>query len=178
VDVTSEAMTHAEDARDSQLLEDGDIAALLAIYEPVILGRCIARLKGSLDADDVAQDVRLRLLAEFRRGKRYGDTPYRVVVHKVIDWTLRDHWGGLPTHVPLPEGWEPPTEDTSGEVVSRYWMVSLFDGLSPGERAVFELRYLQALDHDQIAARLGIDRNNVDQRLFRGHGKLKELVAT
>jgi RNA polymerase sigma factor (sigma-70 family) len=169
-------MTHAEDARDSQLLEDGDIAGLLAIYEPVILGRCIARLKGSLDADDVAQDVRLRLLAEFRRGKRYGGLPYRVVVHKVIDWTLLDHFEGRPTHVPLPEGWEPPAEDTSAEVVSRYWMASLFDGLPERQRQVCELRYLEALEHEQIAARLGIDRNNVDQALHRGHARLRELI--
>jgi RNA polymerase sigma factor (sigma-70 family) len=169
-------MTHAEDARDSQLLEDGDIAGLLAIYEPVILGRCIARLKGSLDADDVAQDVRLRLLAEFRRGRRYGGLPYRVVVHKVIDWTLLDHFEGRPTHVPLPEGWEPPAEDTSAEVVSRYWMASLFDGLPERQRQVCELRYLEALEHEQIAARLGIDRNNVDQALHRGHARLRELI--
>ena len=171
-------MTHAEDARDSQLLEAGDIAALLAIYEPVIRGRCTARLKGDLVADDVAQDVLLRLLQEFDRGKRYGDTPYRVVVHKVVDWTLRDHWGSRPTHVPLPEGWEPPAEDTSGEVVSRYWMASLFDGLTDGERAVFELRYLRGLDHEQIAAELGITRGNVDIRLYRGHARLKELVES
>lgn len=169
-------MIDAEDARDSQLFEAGDIAALLAKYEPVIRGRCIARLKGDLAADDVAQDVLERLLAEFRRGKQYGGLPYRVVVHKVIDWTLLDYFGGRPTHVPLPEGWEPPAEDTSGEVVSRYYLTSLFDGLSDGEREVFELRYLQALDHEEIAARLGIERNNVDQRLFRGHKKLKELV--
>lgn len=169
-------MAHAEDARDAQLLDAGDIAALLAIYEPVIRARCIARLKGDLVADDVAQDVLLRLLDEFRRAKRYGSTPYRVVVHKVVDWTLRDHWGSRPTHVPLPEGWEPPAEDTSAEVVSRYHMASLFDGLPERQRQVCELRYLQLLDHDEIAARLGIERNNVDQALHRGHARLREVL--
>jgi RNA polymerase sigma factor (sigma-70 family) len=169
-------MTHAEDARDSQLLEAGDIAALLAIYEPVIRARCIARLKGHLAADDVAQNVLERLLGEFRRRKRYGETPYRVVVHKVIDWTLKDYFGSEPTHVPLPEGWEPPAEDTSGEMVSRYYMASLFDGLPERQRQVCELRYLEALDHEQIAARLGIERNNVDQALHRGHARLRELI--
>ena len=52
---------HAEDAR---LLDSGEHARLLATYEPVIIGRCVAALRGSLDAEDVAQDVRLRLRGE------------------------------------------------------------------------------------------------------------------
>ena len=60
-------------------------------YEPVILGRCIAELRGGLDADDVAQDVKVRLWGELTKGKSYA-VPFRVVVHKVIGWTLRDHW--------------------------------------------------------------------------------------
>ena len=169
-------MAHEDDARDAQLLTAGDIAALLAAYEPVILARCIAKLRGGADAEDVAQDVRLRLLAEFRRGKRYGDTPYRVVVHKVIDWTLGDHFASRPTHVPLPEGWEPREDDHADAVVSRYWLSSLMGELSGRAREVLELRYLGALEHDEIAARLGIERNNVDQALHRGHARLREVL--
>jgi len=170
-------MTHADDARDAQLLEDGDIAAVVAAYEPVIRARCIARLKGHLDADDVAHDVITRLLAEFRRGKRYGDLPYRVVVHKVIDWTLLDHFESRPTHVPLPEGWEPPVEDTSDDVVSRYHLSGLFGELPEREQQVCRLRYLDGLDHEEIAERLSITRNNVDQALHRAHRRLREVFA-
>ena len=74
---------------------------------------------GSLDADDVAQDVKLRLWGELRRGKTYS-VPFRVVVHKVIGWTLKDHYAGTPTHVPLPEGWDPADpEDAHGELLDR-----------------------------------------------------------
>ena len=87
-------MADARDAEDTQWLEEGDagLARLLAKYEPVILGRCMARLKGADAAFDVAQTVMLRLVDEFRRGKRYP-VPYRVVVHQVIGWTLNDHFG-------------------------------------------------------------------------------------
>ena len=57
---------------------------------------------------DVAQDVCLRLLAELRRGKRYS-VPYRVVVFNVVKWTIRDHFAGRPTDVPLPDGWDAPS---------------------------------------------------------------------
>jgi DNA-directed RNA polymerase specialized sigma24 family protein len=109
-------MSHDGDAADAQLLARGEHARLLAQYEPVILGRCIAELRGSLDADDVAQDVKVRLWGELTKGKSYA-VPFRVVVHKVIGWTLRDHWGGRPTHVALPEDWEPADSDDGVEAL-------------------------------------------------------------
>ena len=54
-----------------------------------LLPRCVAALRGHADAEDVAQDVKLRLLREAQAGKTYA-VPYRVVVHKVIQWTLKD----------------------------------------------------------------------------------------
>jgi RNA polymerase sigma factor (sigma-70 family) len=150
-------MAHEDDARDAQWLAGGDIAALLAAYEPVTLARCIARLRGGLDAEDVAQDVRLRLLDEFGRGKAYP-VPYRVVVHKVIDWTVADYFQGRSTGVRLPEGWEPAAGiDHAEEIVSRYWLVDLIAGLDGRAREVLELRYLRGLGHDQMSEELGIE---------------------
>ena len=167
-------MAH-DDARDAQLCADGDIAALLAAYDHVILSRCIARLRGGSDSEDVAQNVRLRLLDEFRRGKRYT-VPYRVVVHKVIDWTLGDYFAGRRTDVPLPEGWEPPVDGGADAVVSRYYLADLLGELPGRSREVAEARYLRGLEHDEIAAELQITRNNVDQALHRVHARLRETI--
>ena len=60
---------HDDDSLDRQLFESGDIAALLARYWPVIRSRCIAGLNGRAQWEDVAQNVRVRLLDEYRRGK-------------------------------------------------------------------------------------------------------------
>jgi DNA-directed RNA polymerase specialized sigma24 family protein len=57
-------MNDGRDAEDARLLDSGEHARLLAPYEPVIIGRCVAALRGSLDAEDVAQDVKLRLWRE------------------------------------------------------------------------------------------------------------------
>jgi DNA-directed RNA polymerase specialized sigma24 family protein len=94
------------------LLEEGNLAALLAKYQPVILGRCIARLQGDEEAEDVAQNVMIRLVAELERGKRYS-VPYRVVVHKVTTWTLAEYFEDKPTDLPLPESWEPAAPDVA-----------------------------------------------------------------
>ena len=63
-------MSHDGDAADAALLAAGEHARLLAKYEPVILGRCIARLKGHPDVEDVAQDAKLRLWRELQAGKK------------------------------------------------------------------------------------------------------------
>jgi len=173
----SSVMSHAGDLEDTQLLEAGNLAALLAKYDATILGRCIARLRGSLDAEDVAQNVRLRVVAEFRRGRRYGGTPYRVVVHQVIGWTLADYFAGRPTDVPLPESWQPAVEGDQEALMSHYYLEWLFEQLPEGTRRVLELRYLQGLEPTQIAEQLGIRRNAVDQALHRGHGKLREALV-
>ena len=169
-------MRDERDADDARMLEEGDIAGLLAAYHDLVVGRCIARLRGDVAAYDVAQDVMLRLLAEFRRGKSYS-VPYRVVVHQVIDWTLKEHFQGQNTSVALPDGWEPTVEDSSERILSRYYLADLFASL-PGEtRKVLELRYLAGLEIEQIAKKLGLRRNAVDQALHRGHAKLREALT-
>jgi RNA polymerase sigma factor (sigma-70 family) len=170
-------MPDARDADDTRLLEEGNLAALLAKYQPVVLGRCIARLRGDEAAEDVAQNVMLRLVTEFQRGKRYS-VPFRVVVHQVTSWTLSEYFEGKPTDLPLPEGWDPAGPDFTEEVEQRDFLRSLFGSVGEKTRQVLELRYLLGLEIDEIAARLGIKRNAVDQALNRGHKKLREVLAS
>jgi RNA polymerase sigma factor (sigma-70 family) len=171
-------MSHDGDAADAALLARGEHARLLAKYEPIILGRCIADLRGHLDADDVAQDVKVRLSSELRRGRSYA-VPFRVVVHNVIGWTLKDHYAGRPTHVALPEGWDPadPSDDL-GDLHDRDAVSSLLDELTEGKtRQVMELRYLGRLEIAEMAAQLGMEENAVHQALHRGHRKLRETLT-
>lgn len=157
---------------DETLLVSGDHARLLAKYETVIVQRCVAALRGHADAEDVAQDVKLRLWKELQAGKTYP-VPYRVVVHKVIEWTLKDYWAGRDTTVPLPEHWEPSVkDDPDGPLIVK----EMLDELPPREREVWTL-WMERLSPDEIAERLHITRNNVDQALHRGRRKLQEMLA-
>lgn len=162
------------DDADARHLADGEIAWLLARYEPAVRARCIARLRGDAAAEDVAQNVMLRLLTEFHRGRRWEGVPFRVVVHQVTGWTLADHFAGRPTDAPLPEGWEPGGEDPA---LARVGLRELFAPLPDGARRVCELRYLLGLEIEEIAARLGMTRNAVDQSLHRAHARLRDLVT-
>jgi RNA polymerase sigma factor (sigma-70 family) len=170
-------MPHDNDADDAQLFASGEIDALLARYEDAILGRCIARLHGAPDAEDVAQDAKLRLLAEFHRGKSYGDLPYRVVVHKVTGWTILDYFENRPTDVPLPDDWlEPEGDNPYAEVDEQLWLVALLEQIGGRTGEVLRLFHVEGLTHEEIAAELEMTRNAVDQALFRGHAKLRSLL--
>jgi RNA polymerase sigma factor (sigma-70 family) len=170
-------MPHDSDADDAKLLQERRIDVLLAKYEPVILGRCIARLHGDLAAEDVAQNVMLRLLQEFHRGKSYGETPYRVVVHQVVTWTIADHFADRPTDVPLPDGWDPAADDPNDDALAGHDLRRLFAPLPEGTRRVLEHRYLLGFEIEDIAEQLQMTRNAVDQALHRGHARLREALA-
>lgn len=171
----SHPMAYESDAEDAQLLHDRDVATLLAKYQPVIVGRCVARMHGSLDAEDVAQNVLLRLLAEFERGKSYT-VPFRVVVHQIIRWTLADHFGGRPTDIPLPDDWDPAQDAEGDAVVSRYYLEELIATLPEQTRRVVALRYLRGLEPAEIADELRMKPNAVYQRLHQGHEALRESL--
>lgn len=162
-----------EDAFDRQLYESGDIAQLLARYDGMIRGTCVARLNGHADADDVAQTVRMRLFKEFERGKQYG-VPYRVVVWKVVNWTVGGYFNAQRLDDPLPDDWDTELGDPEGDVVTRFHLAGLLADLPGREREVAELRYVRMLEPEQIADELGIARNNVDQALWRANNKLRE----
>jgi RNA polymerase sigma-70 factor, ECF subfamily len=170
-------MPHEADAEDTRLLERGQIEYLLAKYHDVVVGRCVARLRGHPDAEDVAQNVKLRLFREFQRGKRYGDTPFRVVVHQVVGWTLAEYFDGRPTDIELLEDWRPDVADESEHVEADFYVEGLFAELPERQRQVLELRYLSGLDHEEIARRLGMTRNAVDQALYNGHEKLRQALV-
>jgi len=167
-------MADARDAEDALLLQAGDHGGLVGAWYPVVLQRCLVRAGAA--GWDVAHDVVERLLAELRRGKRYP-VPYRVVVHMVTSWTLKEHFQGRRTDLPLPEGWDPAdaADDLAG-FERAFDLERLFEELPDGDRAVCRLRYLDGLEIEEIAARLRKTRNAVDQALHRAHGRLRELA--
>lgn len=54
---------------------------------------------------------------------------------------------------------------------------TLFADLPEGSRRVLELRYREGLEIDEIAERLDMTRNAVDQALHRGHSRLRERIG-
>jgi len=167
-------MHHARDVEDARLLAAGEFARLLATYLPVVETRVFARVRDA-GADDVVQEILFRLWRELAAGRSYP-VPFRVVVHNVTGWLIKAHFQGQDVQlVPLPEEWEAVGEE-GVELADDSWLEELLAGLPAGERAVLELRYLQGLEIGEIAARLRMERNAVDQALHRAHKRIGGML--
>ena len=127
-------------------------------------------------ADEAAQRVFLRLTAELAKGKSYP-VPFRVVVGMVTEWTLHGFYPGAKSDGTLPENWDPEAPNAYAEWEHDYDLDRLFADLPPRQREVAELLYREGLSHDQIADRLGVKRNAVDQALHNAHKKLAEKLS-
>ncbi|MBA2476398.1 MAG: sigma-70 family RNA polymerase sigma factor [Actinobacteria bacterium] len=169
-------MHDARDAEDRRLLEAGEHKLLLAAYFHPVRERCFLRLRDRAAGDEAAQRVLLRLLEELRRGKVYR-VPYRVVVWMVCEWTLGGFWPGAKHEGTLPEEWDATASDAFAEWEDDHDLGVLLAGLPPRQREVLDLRYREGLGPEQIAERLGITRNAVDQALHNGHRKLREALG-
>jgi RNA polymerase sigma factor (sigma-70 family) len=169
-------MHDARDAEDKRLLDEKNHKLLLAGYFHQVRERCFLRLRDRDAADDAAQQVFLRLAKELERGRTYP-VPYRVVVHKVTDWVLRGFYPGTKGDGALPEDWDPEAPDAYNELEQDLDLERLFSELPPRQREVAELLYVGGLSPDQIAERLGLKRNAVDQAAHNARKKLLEKLS-
>lgn len=168
-------MPDARDAEDTRLLDAQDYPRLLATYYRVVVERCRLRLPDA-DAYEVAHNVMERLLRELTAGTRYP-VPFRVAIHQVTTWKIKEFQTRGRVEL-LPEDWDPASgEDPFEPFEQGHDLLLLFAGLPPRVRDVMRLRYLEGLDIGEIAERLGMTRNAVDQALHRGHATIRERVG-
>ncbi len=173
-DVIVSRMDDARDAEDRRLLDEGAHAHLVECYYGVIVDRCAARLPAD-DALDVAADVVVRLLSELARGRRYA-VPFRVVVHNVVGWKIKEHWArrrGEPLELPDDLAADDPFEEVEAVVAFEQFL----EGTTPLEREVLTLRWRDGVELEEIASRLGKSRNAVDQIVHRGVARLRRRLA-
>lgn len=167
-------MHDARDAEDTRLLEARRHAELLAVYWPVVVDRLRLRLPDR-EAHEVASDVADRLLSELAAGKTYA-VPFRVVVHNVIKWKLKEHFRGTDV-VLLPEEWDAEAPDAFADWEAEYDFGAWLAPLPERQRTAVWLRYVDGLEVAEVAERLEIEPNAGDQLLWRAREKLKQLAV-
>jgi DNA-directed RNA polymerase specialized sigma24 family protein len=171
------SMHDARDAEDTRLLEAGEIELLLAGWYETIVGRCVAQMRGPA-GHDVAQVVCERLWRELKHGRhRDGKWPFRVIVHKVIDFTCR----GWYEPVWREDEWieiDEPHVDPSGDIDTRLDLEAFIETLPPADAEVAGLWLLGSLEPDQVAEQLGKQANAVYQARFRIVAGLREWLES
>ena len=166
------------DAIDTRLLADGRLGDVLARHYDDLLARARMRI-GLVDADDALQAALLRVVGEVKAGRTYP-IPIRAVLHQVLTWTMREMWSsGRRRTAHLPEGWDAPdpeAADAFAEIEGTSWVEDVVGVLPPREREVMTLLIVHGLTIERIASRLGIERNAVDQALFRARKAIRESL--
>jgi RNA polymerase sigma factor (sigma-70 family) len=175
--VTVVSMHDARDEEDKRLLDAGQIDLLLAGWYETIVGRCVAKMRGPAGYD-IAQVVCERLWRELKNGRhRDGVWPFRVIVHKVIDFTCRGYYEpgwGENEWIEIDE----PAPDQAGEVDARLDLETFVETLPPADTEVAALWLLDGLEPDQIAERLGKNPNAVYQARSRIAKRLREWLES
>jgi RNA polymerase sigma factor (sigma-70 family) len=170
-------MHDARDAEDTRLLEAGEKSLLVEGYYGVVIGRSRLKVRDPERALDVAHEVVVRLMSELARGRRYR-VPFRVVVHKVIEWKVKEHFQRAKAiEVELDEWLALASEGSSGELSAHERFEAFLAGLTELEQEVLTLRYVHDLDFGEIGKRLGKEPNAVHQIHHRALTKLRRRAA-
>lgn len=173
---TTVSMCDARDAEDKRLLETGEIDLLLAGWLETIVARCVAKMRDADVGNDVAQAVCERLWRELKAGRHRDGLPFRVIVHKVVDWTCAGWFEERWREHELLDGDGAGNGDFTGEVVLQLTLESFVATLPPVDGEVARLSLLEHLGADQIAARLGKEPNAVYQARHRVMRRLREWL--
>ena len=167
-------MHDARDAEDQRLLGAGEFTLLVESYYGVILDRSRARVWPEAEAIAVAADVAIRLLSELKRGRSYR-VPFRVVVHMLIGWKIKEHFAPAKAQeVELEEWLKEASTDSETELAGDSGFEALLADLTELEQEVLRLRYLDDLDFPEIGQRLGKKPNAVHQAHHRALTKLRK----
>jgi DNA-directed RNA polymerase specialized sigma24 family protein len=164
-------MRDARDAEDKRLRDEGEIELLLGGYVETIEGRCVAKL-GPVAGLDAAQVVCETLWKALKSGAlEHNPWPFRVIVHKRIEFTCRgwyEHGWGESELIEI----DGPTGGEADDVVALLDLEAFVAALPLGDREVARLAWLEGLEAPQIAEQLAKTPNAVHQAAHRNKKKL------
>lgn len=170
-----DAIAAARQFSQSEAVARLDEAAFTSFYAKTsrALWAYVYRVTGNAaDADDIAQEAFCRLL---RAGPESGEEEWRRYLYRIASNLVVDRWRDRKRQqedeqvhafaVPPQSGRE------DDEDVAR-----TFATLTPRERALLWLAYVEGESHEDIAASLGLGRRSIKVLLFRARRRLRDLL--
>lgn len=163
---------------------------LVRRHQVSIVSLARALTSGSADAEDLAQEVFLRVWRSLR-GFR-GDSTFRTWLHRVAVNVIHSHHGRVSRlrrlfqaapaepgdHLrdsdPIESAADP--LDVESDVVMRDTIDKALATLPDELRVAVTLRDVQGLDYKEIASVLDVPIGTVESRIFRGRQRLKPLL--
>ena len=154
-----------------------DEAAFGAFYASTsrALWAYVYRVTGNAaDADDIVQEAFCRLL---RAGPEASEEEWRRYLYRVASNLVVDRWRSRKKEQgeERAEAFAAPPQSgrDDDEDVAR-----TFAKLTPRERALLWLAYVEEESHEEIAASLGLGRRSIKVLLFRARRRLRDLLKS
>jgi RNA polymerase sigma factor (sigma-70 family) len=170
--------------------ERADYEALYHTHHIRVLRLCRLFLEDAHEAEDVAQEVFVKLLHAYRAETRqisWGPWLTRVTVNACRDrrrsgwwkwWRsprATDHEDARFLSDAPSQSLSPEQAALGREVYRRIWQA--FRELPRRQQEVFALRYLEDLSTDEVADTLGLSVGSVKQHLFRAVRRLRGTIG-
>ncbi len=149
---------------------DADIRRVVETYSPMLLRLAATRLDSTADAEDVVQDVFLRLLTA---RPRFQDTEHekawliRTTINRACDLRRAAERRNVPLDA-VPETAAPAPEDNE--------LLSAVRALPAKYSAVIHLYYYEGCSIQEIARLLRLPASTVGTRLARGRERLRNML--
>ena len=152
------------------MLVSMDEATFRALYERMArpLWAYLCHASGNTaTADDLLQDTFCRLLASTPPAMTESQT--KSYLYRIATNLLHDRWRRGDALLPPPQAPEPHTRD---DLDSRIAVRAAMQELTPRERQLLWLAYVEGFDHHEIGQSLGLRTTSVRLLLFRARRKL------
>jgi len=165
---------------------DGDaFEALVRRYQGRIIGLARGYTRNPADAEDLAQDVFVRLYRSLRRFR--GDSLFRTWVYTVALNVIRSHHASRGRREPVwgdsgadaQRAFDPPDGAPDAEITfaRREAIERALRELPPDLREAVMLRDVHGLDYREIAEATGAPMGTVESRIFRGRQRLRAALT-
>jgi RNA polymerase sigma factor (sigma-70 family) len=156
---------------------------LVRRYQDEVYGMALRFVGGSADAEDVAQEVFLRVhrsLEGFKGDAQFSTWLFRVTYNLCADW-LRKHKKPRRSTTNLEKAGDiadgrVDLERGLLEAEERHRIRRAVEGLDETYRSVVVLHYYQKLSYDKIAEILSMPVKTVETRLYRARKALRAVL--
>jgi len=162
----------------------GDEEAFTVLYEfyfAPIYRYVFTHIGSKIDADDLTQDIFVKILESFSRYEETSSPPlaffYTIARNTVIDWHRKKKTQ------PLDEGIEnilrDPALDPEAEAIGgeeQKEILSLVSRLSPDQRDAIILKYVNDMSNKEIAEIMGKSEETVRKIQSRGFAVLRTMI--
>ena len=169
--------------------EESAFAELLRRYRVPVFNLCLRMLKNRDDAEDVAQDVFIKVFAMLDRyDERYAFRSwiFKIAANQSIDFIRKHrikllsldepvHYGGEEIERQFPDERPTPADDLEQKQLGTL-LREITDELPPHYRSMIVLRHQEQLSYEEIASIMDLPLGTVKARIHRARAMMKDKL--